>query len=462
MDGKREIICIGRPGDDGGIGDDTQILRLLDAESVAVSTLSSASISSQLGEIFSTMGGGSAVIKTGWMGDSETIVSLVKSLSGRRDTIICDAAIPPKPDAVEKMKQEFFPLVELLIVGAKETLSLTGLPAATPMEMETAAKTLLTFGAKSALVRGDALKNPDVVQDFWSDGAQSFWITAPRLDGKARGNKGALLACSIAAARAGGFDLLESLVLAWVQQSDRVARDENGKPPTFSIGTEDFPWISRSAASGQNPPRFPPIETDSPELYPIVDRFEWIRRLAPLGVRTIQLRIKDLEGRALEDEIARAAAFAAENGLRLFINDYWELAIKHGAYGVHLGQEDLAGARIDLIEKAGLRLGVSTHSYFEAAVAHGLRPSYAALGPVYFTKLKSMRFAPQGVQKLAAWKRMLGCPLVAIGGITLENAPEVLREKPDFISVVGDIANAPDTEARVRSWMELLSHVNNS
>ncbi|MEE8483697.1 MAG: thiamine phosphate synthase [Nitrospinota bacterium] len=208
-----------------------------------------------------------------------------------------------------------------------------------------------------------------------------------------------------------------------------------------------------------NLPAFPSLETSGVSLYPIVDSAQWVRRLAPLGINIIQLRIKEATGKELEKEIAESVEASKKNNVNLFVNDFWKLAAKHGAYGVHLGQGDLIGADIPLIRESGLRLGVSTHCYHEAEVAANLKPSYVAFGPVFETKLKKMPFPPQGVGRLKEWKKMFDCPLVAIGGITLEDAKEVMTARPDLISVVRDITLAADTEGRVEMWLKLLESI---
>jgi len=203
-------------------------------------------------------------------------------------------------------------------------------------------------------------------------------------------------------------------------------------------------------------PPFPPLDITAPEIYPIVDSSEWVARLLKAGARMLQLRIKNLRGAELEKEVDASIRIAEKCDCRFFVNDYWELAVKHGAYGVHLGQEDLLTADIAEIRRAGLRLGVSTHSFEEADVAKNLKPSYAAFGPIYETKLKKMNFAPQGAAKIKTWKEMFDCPVIAIGGITLEKAREVLRGGPDAISVVRDITLAENPEKRLRDWLALL------
>src|SRR5262249_53219508 len=154
------------------------------------------------------------------------------------------------------------------------------------------------------------------------------------------------------------------------------------------------------------------------------DSCDWLRKLLPLGVKTAQLRIKKLDGKELEDEIASAIELAKKYQCRLFINDYWELAVRFSAYGIHLGQEDLLKADIERIHSAGLRLGVSTHCYSEVARALALRPSYLAIGPIHATTTKEMKFAPQGIEALKRWRRTLRYPLVAIGGCILDNTHE--------------------------------------
>ncbi|ABU78884.1 thiamine phosphate synthase [Cronobacter sakazakii] len=191
-------------------------------------------------------------------------------------------------------------------------------------------------------------------------------------------------------------------------------------------------------------------------LYPVVDSVEWVTRLLDAGVRTLQLRIKDKTDAEVETDIAAAIALGQRYHARLFINDYWRLAIKHQAYGVHLGQEDLETADPDAIRRAGLRLGVSTHDDMEIDVALAVRPSYIALGHVFPTQTKQMPSAPQGLAQLAAHVKRLGdYPTVAIGGISLERAPAVLETGVGSIAVVSAITQAPDWRGATQRLLEL-------
>src|SRR4029079_216286 len=161
-------------------------------------------------------------------------------------------------------------------------------------------------------------------------------------------------------------------------------------------------------------------------FYPVVDSVAWVARLARLGVGTIPLRAKDLnDGESLQ---IVTDAFEAIKGTpaKLVVNDYWRAAIVAGARHLHLGQEDLASADLNAIREAGLTLGLSTHDDNELETALRAKPDYVALGPIFPTTLKSMRFAPQGIAKITEWKRRIGSlPLVAIGGIKLEQAPAI-------------------------------------
>ncbi len=189
-------------------------------------------------------------------------------------------------------------------------------------------------------------------------------------------------------------------------------------------------------------------------FYLIVDSAAWVRRLVPLGVKLVQLRIKDMDEVPLREEIREAREICARHQCQLIVNDYWHIAIEEACDFVHLGQEDLADADLDAIRAHGLKLGVSTHDDVELATALAAKPDYVALGPVYPTKLKKMKWAPQGVEKIATWKAKVGdLPLVAIGGLRPERLPGVFANGADSAAVVTDITLNPDPEARTRQWL---------
>lgn len=190
-------------------------------------------------------------------------------------------------------------------------------------------------------------------------------------------------------------------------------------------------------------------------FYLIVDSSDWIARLIPLGVKLVQLRIKDAADDILRKEIAASKIVCEKYGCQLVVNDYWQLAIEQGCDFVHLGQEDLADADVAAIRKAGLKLGVSTHDGEELETALSVEPDYVALGPVYPTILKEMKWAPQGVEKIGRWKQQIGgLPLVAIGGLNPERLPGVFENGADIAAVVTDITRNVDPEARTQEWIK--------
>lgn len=193
-------------------------------------------------------------------------------------------------------------------------------------------------------------------------------------------------------------------------------------------------------------------------IYPVVDRAFWVDRLGRAGARFIQIRIKDMEGHALREELKTALDMARKHDVSLVINDYWELAIELGAPWLHIGQEDLDTATPELIRQKGVRIGISTHSVAELERALSHQPDYVALGPIWATRLKKMAFGPQGTARLTEWRGLIGdTPLVAIGGITLERAPDCIRAGADCVSAVSDFIFAPDPEARVGEWLKAVS-----
>jgi thiamine-phosphate pyrophosphorylase len=191
-------------------------------------------------------------------------------------------------------------------------------------------------------------------------------------------------------------------------------------------------------------------------FYPVVDSVAWVARLALLGVGTIQLRAKNLNDAEALQVVSDALDIIKGTDARLVVNDYWRAAIVAGAKHLHLGQEDLADANLGAIREAKLTLGISTHDDEELATALAAEPDYIALGPIFPTTLKSMRFAPQGIAKITEWKKRIGdIPLVAIGGIKLEHAAEIFAAGADSIAVVSDVTQNADPDARVRAWLGL-------
>jgi thiamine-phosphate pyrophosphorylase len=189
-------------------------------------------------------------------------------------------------------------------------------------------------------------------------------------------------------------------------------------------------------------------------FYPVVDSAAWVRRLTAVGARLVQLRIKDRSTDEVRSEVRDALAICRAAGASLVVNDYWRIAIEEKAEFVHLGQEDLDAADLPGVRAAGLKLGVSTHTYEELDRALSVDPHHVALGPIWPTILKAMPFPPQGLDRIGEWKRIVGDrPLVAIGGLNPERARQCLAAGADAVAVVNDVVGAPDPEGRAREWL---------
>jgi len=196
-------------------------------------------------------------------------------------------------------------------------------------------------------------------------------------------------------------------------------------------------------------------------LYAVLPDAAWVGRMARAGVPTVQLRFKSEDAAAIAREVHASVQAVAGTGALLFINDHWRAAIDAGAYGVHLGQEDLDALHPDDIETlraSGIRLGVSTHGYAEMLRADRVCPSYIALGAVFPTTLKKMATVPQGLARLHDYARLMrDYPLVAIGGIGLEQLPPVLATGVGSVAVVRALVAAPNPEAAAVQFMQAMN-----
>lgn len=190
-------------------------------------------------------------------------------------------------------------------------------------------------------------------------------------------------------------------------------------------------------------------------FYLIVGHVGRLELLVPQGAKLVQLRIKDKPEAEVRRQIARARDFCAVHDAQLVVNDHWQAALDLNCSFVHLGQEDMDSADFAALRRKGVRFGLSTHDEAELDRALSLGPEYVALGPVYPTLLKKMKWGPQGLERVTRWKQLAGeVPLVAIGGLTPERLPGVFAAGADSAAVVTDIQLAADPEARTREWVE--------
>lgn len=239
---------------------------------------------------------------------------------------------------------------------------------------------------------------------------------------------------------------------------------------TWPLSSNIFPDVKVSARqsslveNNDSKYNFPLVDKSQLGLYPVVDHVTWVERLLNLGIKTIQLRIKDSNQEDLEVQIIKAIELGIQFNAQVFINDYWQLALKHQAYGIHLGQEDLAIADLKKIEQSGVRLGISTHGYFEILRARNINPSYIALGHIFPTTTKEMPSQPQGIRKLILYQNLIGhsYPTVAIGGIDLSTAPQVWSTGISSLAVVRAITQADDIQLAIDSFYQIMAMKNSS
>ncbi|WP_175868869.1 thiamine phosphate synthase [Bartonella gabonensis] len=191
-------------------------------------------------------------------------------------------------------------------------------------------------------------------------------------------------------------------------------------------------------------------------FYLIVDNADWVERLVPLGVKLIQLRMKDEDFQTIRQHIRHAKKICDKWEAQLIINDYWSIAIDEKCHFIHLGQEDLSNADLPAIRKNGIRFGLSTHDEYELDIALSVHPDYIALGPIYPTILKKMKWQPQGLEKIKQWRKKIGTlPFVGIGGLTPERAIGVLKAGANSAAVVTDIILHKKPEERVEQWLKV-------
>lgn len=408
-------------------------------------------------------------IKLGMLGSIDLINILRLSLQKHAGKIVLDpvlissSGVPLFKDLRSSYIQHLktlFPLIEVLTPNIEEAELLLNRNIHSPSQIEAAALDFISLGVKNIVIKGGHMTNSKLSQDYWSNGNESFWLHSKRYSYQQIRGTGCTFASAIAACLALDYSINDAVVIAkmlinqGIRQSYAINQAQHLVINTWPENPADLPTLSNQFSSQLFSFQFRHIEKqDLLGIYPVVDNAQWLTVLLPQGVKIIQLRIKDKQGLALENEIKHAVAIANRYSAKLFINDYWELAIKYNAYGVHLGQDDILSADLPQLQAAGLRVGISTHCYYEVARAHHLQPSYMACGPIYATTSKMMPFQPQGIEQLHRWRRTLSYPLVAIGGINLERLSEVLSTGVEGIAVLSAITRAIDPVAMAQQFI---------
>jgi len=299
-----------------------------------------------------------------------------------------------------------------------------------------------------------------------------YGLSATRIATTYSHGSGCVFASAIASFLAQGYLLRDALTMskAFIQQG--LAHNDGKQGYYGAIAVAQWPVsaqfypnvVSDVTDKYQALEVFPSLElsnnghaTEKLGLYPVVDSVSWLEQLLPANLNIIQLRLKNLSQEALKEQITQAVSLCAGSNTRLFINDHWQLAIELGAYGVHLGQEDLADADLAAIHRAGLRLGISTHGCYEFLLAQQLQPSYLAIGAIFPTKTKDMTGQIQGVDNLRQILTLAqDIPVVAIGGINAERVPQVWQTGVDSIAVVTAITEAKQPLLATKALQKLL------
>ncbi|MGK0441525.1 MAG: hydroxymethylpyrimidine kinase/phosphomethylpyrimidine kinase/thiamine-phosphate diphosphorylase [Pseudohongiellaceae bacterium] len=352
--------------------------------------------------------------------------------------------------SVREAYKKLLPHLDLITPNIPETEIILDRILRHSQDIEWAAKELHRLGAKAVLIKGGHSQNKKRSQDFFYSSTKQFWLSSSKQHvGNSRGT-GCVMASAIAAFICHGKNMHDAVVLAhaYVQQGLKNGYTIGKGSGPIAAGhwpgqLTDYPEVS-DQADFSPPQAFARCDTQSLGLYPVIESIDWLEKLLIEGVGTLQLRAKQITGPILSDTIRQAVQLSSRYNARLFINDHWQLAIQHGAYGVHLGQEDINTADIDALRKAGVRLGISTHSEYEWARAHTLRPSYIALGAVFPTQTKPAQVI--GIDNLKCWASLLQqqYPVTAIGGINLKNIDQVLATGIGSIALVTAITESSD------------------
>ncbi|ACJ29076.1 Phosphomethylpyrimidine kinase/thiamin-phosphate pyrophosphorylase, putative [Shewanella piezotolerans WP3] len=377
-------------------------------------------------------------------------------------------------------------LLTLITPNVTELATLAGRQLITPEQSVQAAQTLAAQLQVSVIAKGgdigpnwdeglarDLLVCHQVTGISSLHSEHAFWLTSNRINTNNNHGTGCTLSSAIAAVMAHGFVLNDAVVVAKAYVSQGLVQSYQpgsgpgclarcGWPNTLSV----YPFIqplceatAKTSSNNLNACGFMKLTTQL-GVYPVVAELDMLQQLLKAGVKTIQLRVKDPADQLLEQKIVQAIAFGRDYRAQVFINDHWQLAIKHHAFGVHLGQEDLVASNLKQLSEANIALGLSSHSYFEILLAMQHKPSYIAFGHIFPTTTKQMPSAPQGLDKLARYVDLMQgeLPLVAIGGIDSSTLAKVKKTGVDDIAVVRAVTEAVNPaaayQALVKQWTE--------
>ena len=388
-------------------------------------------------------------------------------------------------DTVSAIKECLLPLVDVITPNTHETQLLTGVYLIGPAAIKEAANKLLSWGAKAVVIKGGHWDYPsgyciDYCVDSNTQNGEEYWLGNQKIQTPHNHGTGCSMASVIAACLAKDYPLKDAFILAksyinkGLKQSVRYGEGIGPVAQTsFPTNLADYPQVIEPGSwlgdeldfdvplDFNMAADFAPCEEKSLGLYAVVNSTDWLEKCLQQGIKTAQLRVKNKTQDELDGLIKHAVELGKQYNAQVFINDYWQLAIKHGAYGVHLGQEDLEIANLVAIKEAGLRLGLSTHGFYEMLRAHNYRPSYMAFGAIYPTTTKDMTGQIQGLEKLIKFLPLMqSYPTVAIGGIDLSRAEHVANTGVGSVAVVRAITEADNYVEAISALQVAINSAN--
>ncbi|MFU2510062.1 bifunctional hydroxymethylpyrimidine kinase/phosphomethylpyrimidine kinase [Pseudoalteromonas sp. ASV78] len=382
-------------------------------------------------------------------------------------------------DTVSAIKECLLPLVDVITPNTHETQLLTGVYLIGPSAVIEAAEKLQSWGAKAVIIKGGHWDYPSgYCIDYCRDGSNEYWLGNEKIQTPHSHGTGCSMASVIAACLAKDYPLKDAFILAkaYINQGLKAAvRYGEGIGPvaqtSFPENLADYPQVIEAGSWLGDELDFEPVneftmaagftecESKLLGLYAVVDTLDWLEKCLAQGIKTVQLRMKNGSDEELEHAVAAAVTLGKKYDGNVYINDHWQLAIKHGAYGVHLGQEDLLDANLVAIKESGMRLGLSTHGFYEMLRAHNYRPSYMAFGAIYPTTTKDMTGQIQGLEKLKHFVPLMqDYPTVAIGGIDLARASEVAATGVGCVAVVRAITESADYQQAIVDLQSALGY----
>lgn len=384
-------------------------------------------------------------------------------------------------DILPTVKSDLLPWVDLITPNANEAQHISKEYIIGWHNLSSIGAQFIKLGVDNVIIKGghvDLALEHSVDYCVANNNAKPkhYWLASKRIETTNSHGSGCTFASAMATFIAQGYHLRDAFMLskAYINQGLSISATYQGTHKAIHQGgfptqlkhfpqvlvnnspcALDIDWQQDSAS--QYIAGFTPCDYTPLGLYPVIDSAIWIERLLKLGIKTIQLRAKNLCGAALETEITAAITLGQQYHAQVFINDHWQLAIKHQAYGIHLGQEDIDEADLSAIKLAGIRLGVSTHGHYELLKVQRMAPSYLAVGAIFSTQTKDMTGQIQGLTALQHIQQLMSdIPLTAIGGITLDNVDSLLATGVKSIAVVTAITKADNPEQVVAAFNQAL------